>query len=104
MSAPQISLWKEPVKLGLISTCSGVIAYYSYFVHASMGPVFWLLLLVACGVVSSGAGICGIAIGGIRVGIQASKQNDWVGILLSLSGVILSAISINRAIDALKNW
>ena len=104
MNAPGKSPLKEPLKLGSLSVSSGIIAYYSYFLNLSLGPVFWLLLLLICVVVSFGAGIIGIAISGVRLGIDASKRNDWVGLILSLSGIILTAIAVYRAIHALTNW
>ena len=104
MSDPEKSAGKDPVKMGLISIFGGAIAYYSYFVNVSLGPVFWLSLLVGCAVVSFGTGVSRVAISGVRMAIKANKRNDWVGMFLSFGGIILAAIAIYRAIHALTNY
>jgi len=95
---------KCPDKLGTFSFLAAIVAYYSYFLNLSLGPVFWLLLLVACSVFAFGAGITGIAIGGTLSVATNSAKKHWVGLILSLAGILIASISIYRAIDALTNW
>ena len=104
MSEQKKSPLQCPKKLGSVSFLAGIIAYYSFFLNTSLGPVFWLLLLAVCSVIAFGAGITGIAIGGTLSVATNSAKKHWVGLILSLAGILVTSISIYRAIHALTHW
>ena len=104
MSVSEQSAWDNPIKMGLISFISGAVAHYSHFLNVSLGPVFWLLILIGCAAVSFGTGVSGTVRSGVRLMIKASKPNDWIGLILSLAGMAISSIAIYRAVHALKHW
>lgn len=83
---------------------SAGIAYFSHVLNLSLGPVFWWLLLAISTVVSLGAGASGLIIGGVTGAVDEGKKVQWFGIVLSLAGIVVSAIAIYRAIHALTNW